>query len=295
MAGQPGCELFGPWDDGEAVHEALVEAGKEFGLRLVGGRAYSSNTLESGWIPSPLPAVYTGDEPEGVPRVAAGERLRGRGLDRRQLRLGQHRGLLPHAVGPRLRPVRQVRPRLHRPRGAREDGGRDRTAQKVTLALDDEDVDARDRRRCSAKGERAKFMDLPSAVYSMHPFDRVTADGKHGRRLDLDRLQLERGQDAHARDARRGACRARHGSDVRLGRGGRRHARSRPSSRTCRRRSARSSARCPTSRRCARPTRRPAAGAQAVREARSTPRLTSSSRAAGLSASCSPTSSAVAV
>ena len=39
---------------------ALVEAGKEFGLRQVGGRAYSSNTLESGWIPSPLPAIYTG-------------------------------------------------------------------------------------------------------------------------------------------------------------------------------------------------------------------------------------------
>ena len=27
----------------------------------MGGRAYSSNTLESGWIPSPLPAVYTGE------------------------------------------------------------------------------------------------------------------------------------------------------------------------------------------------------------------------------------------
>jgi len=57
MAGQPGWEFFGPWDDGEAVHEALVRAGEDFGLRLVGGRAYSSNTLESGWIPSPLPAA----------------------------------------------------------------------------------------------------------------------------------------------------------------------------------------------------------------------------------------------
>ena len=26
----------------------------------VGGRAYPSNTMESGWIPSPLPAIYTG-------------------------------------------------------------------------------------------------------------------------------------------------------------------------------------------------------------------------------------------
>jgi vanillate/3-O-methylgallate O-demethylase len=29
-------------------------------LHLVGARAYSTNTLESGWIPSPLPAIYSG-------------------------------------------------------------------------------------------------------------------------------------------------------------------------------------------------------------------------------------------
>ena len=40
MAGQPGLELYGPWEDGEAVRLALVEAGKPFGLRQVGGRAY---------------------------------------------------------------------------------------------------------------------------------------------------------------------------------------------------------------------------------------------------------------
>jgi syringate O-demethylase len=62
MAGQPGYEMFGPFADGEAVREAIVRAGEEFGLRLVGGRAYSANTLESGWIPSPLPAVYTGEK-----------------------------------------------------------------------------------------------------------------------------------------------------------------------------------------------------------------------------------------
>ncbi|MEI9963960.1 MAG: hypothetical protein WDM92_03920 [Caulobacteraceae bacterium] len=61
MAGQPGWELFGPWDDYKAVHEALVTAGADYGMRLVGGRAYSSNTLESGWVPSPLPAVYSGE------------------------------------------------------------------------------------------------------------------------------------------------------------------------------------------------------------------------------------------
>ena len=62
MAGQPGFELFGPYADGDAVRDAIVRAGEEFGLRQVGGRAYSSNTLESGWIPSPLPAVYSGEQ-----------------------------------------------------------------------------------------------------------------------------------------------------------------------------------------------------------------------------------------
>src|SRR3984885_12411210 len=51
MAGQPGFELFGPWEDGGAVRLAVFGAGREFGLRLVGARRLSSNTLESGGIP----------------------------------------------------------------------------------------------------------------------------------------------------------------------------------------------------------------------------------------------------
>jgi len=62
MAGAPGLEVFGPYEEGEEVRAAIVEAGKDFGLTLVGNRAYATNTLESGWIPSPLPAVYTGAE-----------------------------------------------------------------------------------------------------------------------------------------------------------------------------------------------------------------------------------------
>jgi vanillate/3-O-methylgallate O-demethylase len=62
MSGAPGMELFGPWEDGAEVKAALVEAGEEFGLKQVGSRVYATNTLESGWIPCPLPAIFTGDE-----------------------------------------------------------------------------------------------------------------------------------------------------------------------------------------------------------------------------------------
>jgi vanillate/3-O-methylgallate O-demethylase len=59
MSGAPGLELWGPYEDFDFVRDAILEAGAEFGIEPCGSRAYSTNTLESGWIPSPLPAVYT--------------------------------------------------------------------------------------------------------------------------------------------------------------------------------------------------------------------------------------------
>lgn len=62
MAGAPGLEIWGPYEERDEIRSAVIEAGKDFGLVVVGARTYSSNTLESGWIPSPLPAVYTGEK-----------------------------------------------------------------------------------------------------------------------------------------------------------------------------------------------------------------------------------------
>ncbi|WP_114953616.1 vanillate/3-O-methylgallate O-demethylase [Sphingosinicella terrae] len=62
MAGAPGLEIWGPYEEQDEIRAAIVEAGKDLGLIQVGSRAYPSNTLESGWIPSPLPAIYTGEK-----------------------------------------------------------------------------------------------------------------------------------------------------------------------------------------------------------------------------------------
>jgi glycine cleavage system aminomethyltransferase T len=61
MGGAPGLEIWGPLDEGADIKAAILEAGREFGLRQVGGRAYGSVAVESGWIPSPLPAIYSGE------------------------------------------------------------------------------------------------------------------------------------------------------------------------------------------------------------------------------------------
>jgi vanillate/3-O-methylgallate O-demethylase len=62
MAGAPGLELWGPYQDYEMIRDTILEAGREFGLEPVGARAYSCANFDSGWIPSQLPAIYTGDE-----------------------------------------------------------------------------------------------------------------------------------------------------------------------------------------------------------------------------------------
>jgi syringate O-demethylase len=176
MAGQPGWELFGPWDDEQAVREALLQAGEELGLRQVGGRAYSSNTLESGWIPSPLPAVYSGDSlkpyREWLPAqgyegsASIGGSFSSASIEDYyftpwDLGYGGYVKFDHDFVG---------REALERIAG-------DEHRRKVTLALDDDDVTAAIGTMFRKTG-RAKFVDWPSAVYSMHPYDRVTVDGE---------------------------------------------------------------------------------------------------------------------
>jgi vanillate/3-O-methylgallate O-demethylase len=63
MAGAPGLEIWGPYGDKHHIQSTILQAARDIGVNLVqvGSRAYSTNTLESGWIPSPLPGIYSGD------------------------------------------------------------------------------------------------------------------------------------------------------------------------------------------------------------------------------------------
>lgn len=62
MSGSPGLEIWGPYEDKNYIQATIRQAASDAGAKLVkcGSRAYASNTLESGWIPSPLPGIYTG-------------------------------------------------------------------------------------------------------------------------------------------------------------------------------------------------------------------------------------------
>ncbi|WP_296681029.1 aminomethyl transferase family protein [Novosphingobium sp.] len=177
MAGQPGFELMGPWEDRDAVHAALVAAGKAHGMALVGGRTYSSNTIESGWIPSPLPAIYTGAEMQpyrewlttkhyeancSIGGSYVPDSVEGYYLSPWDLGYGAFVKFDHDFIG----------------RAALETMANQPKRKKVTLALDSASVTDAIYSQFEKEGLRAKYMEFPSAVYSMHPFDRVEKDGK---------------------------------------------------------------------------------------------------------------------
>jgi vanillate/3-O-methylgallate O-demethylase len=190
MAGQPGFELFGPWEDGEAVLAALLDAGQDHGLVRVGAKAYSTANLGSGWVPAPLPAVF-GDDPL----------------------LQEYREWLPLAkvgsLGGSLRPA-DIRDCYLTPydlgygKAVRFDHdfvGREaleRMAQsppprtKVTLVWDADDVTAAVG-SLYRPGPGAKYIELPKARYATHHEDEVLQDGERvGISLDCGYLANDR-------------------------------------------------------------------------------------------------------
>lgn len=176
MAGQPGLELFGPWDDGEAVKAAIVEAGKEFGLRQVGARAYSSNTLESGWIPSPMPAIYSGEKLKAYRQwlPATGyEAIASLGGSFYSNNIEDYY-LTPYDLG--YGPIVKFDHDFIGKEALQEMANKPQR-KKVTLALNDEDM-TRAIGTMFKKRDRAKYFDFPSAVYATLPYDKVLSNGE---------------------------------------------------------------------------------------------------------------------
>ena len=177
MAGEPGVEIWGPYDEGDEVRAAILEAGEDFGLVQVGSRAYSTNTLESGWIPSPLPAVYSGvamkPYREWLPAdgYEAGGSIGGSFvsdniedyyLTPHELGYGFYVKLDHDFVGRQALEAMAGRPHRH----------------KVTFVWNPDDVARVWRSALEPPGQNFKVIDLPSANYTSATYDAVQKDGK---------------------------------------------------------------------------------------------------------------------
>lgn len=171
MSRMGGLELHGPVADGPAVLAALLEAGPAFGLLRGGSRAYSTVSPESGWIPSPMPAIYAGESMkpyrEWLPAngFEANASLGGSFYSDRiedyyqtpwDLGYGRHVKFDHDFIGRAALEAKADQP--HR--------------RKLWLRWNNEDV-LRVFASQLGHGERCKSMETPNAYYSILPFDKV--------------------------------------------------------------------------------------------------------------------------
>ena len=174
MAGAPGLEIWGPYGEGDEVKNAILEVGKNHGLYQVGSRAYATNTLESGWIPSPLPAVYTGEKMkafrEWLP-AASYEATGALGGSYISQNIEDYY-VSPYDIG--YGPFVKFD---HDFIGREALEKMDKTKRrKVTLAWNGEDV-AKVFASMFTGENRYKYIDLPLSNYANSNYDKVVADG----------------------------------------------------------------------------------------------------------------------
>jgi len=176
MARAPGVEIWGPYEEGDEIKAALIEAGEEFGLRQVGSRAYPTLALESGWIPAPLPAVYTGDKMKPFREWLSDTSYEANGslggsfvsdniedyyLTPYDLGYGPFVKFDHEFIGDEA--LKAMADKPHR--------------NKVTLVWNNEDVSKV--LTSIFNKDNFKYLEMPiSAFYSTSPYDRVTKNGK---------------------------------------------------------------------------------------------------------------------
>ena len=176
MSRMGGLELHGPVEDREAILEALLAAGDQFGLKLGGSRAYATVSPESGWIPSPMPAIYAGDKMKPYRKwlsadgFEANASLGGSFYSDKiedyyqtpwDLGYGRHINFDHDFIGREA--LEKMAGQPHR--------------RKVWLRWNKDDV-LRVMGSQLGAGDRYKYMETPNAYYAILPFDKVTSGGE---------------------------------------------------------------------------------------------------------------------
>lgn len=172
MAAQPGFELFGAWEHGDKVINAILDAGGEFDLYQVGTKAYSTANLESGWIPALVPGFYTNEDLSSFRKwlpVSAIGSLGGSYYSRDitdyyvtpyDLGYGKLVGFNHEFLG----------------RDALQELSTQPSREKVSLVWNETDVERAIGSSLSAGTPRTKYMELPKARYATHQYDMVLVD-----------------------------------------------------------------------------------------------------------------------
>jgi glycine cleavage system aminomethyltransferase T len=176
MSRHTGLEIIGPSEHAALVKDALLAAGEEFGLREGGALSYATTPTESGWIPSPTPAIYSGEAMRPYREYLRGASWEGTASiggsfvsdsieDYYQtpwdLGYGRHVKFDHDFIGREA--LEKLADQPHR--------------QKVWLRWNDDDVTTAIARSYFGGANRTKRLGVPSSVYSTLPFDVVHVGG----------------------------------------------------------------------------------------------------------------------
>ncbi|WP_330351297.1 aminomethyl transferase family protein [Streptomyces sp. NBC_00582] len=189
MAGQPGFELFGPWEEGEAVREAILAKGEAFDLVQVGAKAYSTANLESAWVPAPMPAVFSGEKMKGYREWLKTPAMGSLGGSMDSPNIEDYY-LTPYDIGYGSI-VKFDHDFVGREALAKTAQNPPRT--KVTLVWNEEDVARAIGSLYQSDELPAKFIEFPKARYALHQSDKVLLDGELvGISMDVGYIANER-------------------------------------------------------------------------------------------------------
>ncbi|MBW8639891.1 aminomethyl transferase family protein [Hoeflea sp. WL0058] len=177
MAGQPGFEVYGPWDDQQAVREVVEKAGEAYDLRKAGSVTYGTAAQESGWMPRPLPAIYEGEFMQSYREWIPARSFEAAGslggsfvsseisdyyVDPFEVGYGNFVNLDHDFIG------RDALARMKE----------NQQRKKVTLVWDNGDVFDILRQSLTIDGPRSKFISLPVPMYSSFQADAVMRNGQ---------------------------------------------------------------------------------------------------------------------
>lgn len=177
MGGAQGLEIWGPVADMDRVRTRLIEVGAAFGLRRVGARAYAAAAVESGWVPSPVPAIYT-----GAAMRPYREWLPATGFEATASLGGSF--VAPRIEDYYLTPWDLDYGRVVRfdhdfiGRAALQAMAAGPHRRKVTLVWNRDDVARIYAGLMDHDGLAPKHMEMPAAHYAAHPYDRVSHGGQ---------------------------------------------------------------------------------------------------------------------
>jgi vanillate/3-O-methylgallate O-demethylase len=183
MVGTPGLEntgleMWGPVDHREEVLAALLDAGEEFGMHQGGARAYATTALESGWIASPMPAIYSSESTRPYREYLSATSWEARAslsgsfvsqniedyyLTPWDLGYGHFVKFDHDFLG----------------RAALEERTSGPHRRKVWLRWDNDDAQRVIAESLFAPaGQGPKYLDMPSSNYATLPYDQILADGR---------------------------------------------------------------------------------------------------------------------